>query len=710
MDLAFDLAGGVIPLFFYVVIVAAFIWYLTQERKLTTNYVRELGGWKSLADKLNTAGQISDNLADQAAFFAGLDNAEKNLIRRHFILASESSADPVPEYRHGSFILANPIAYALPNQPSSPYRFVPALLTTIGVAGTFLGISLGLAEFNTKGSSDQMIASAANLLAGMKTAFYTSLGGLASGAVFMLLLSFNQKRRGSEYQVCYWKLDDLAISHSATTLLHGLQPENQERLAEQQLKAAESMNRTNEQLAATIGTLGDSLKELSADKLANTISTAIEQVVRDELAPPMAKIPEVIDDLKPIQQQLEEMLRNFTSEQLAEQLSSAVGEVVKTEIKPPLDQLPAAVEELKEIKQDQGHKLIELLTSAIREEIVQPMMLQTQTVSDSVSQTTQSVDQLSVNVNQMIERLTETTGTLNEFQRDTLTKLQDFAESLKGILTQFKDDTEGTLDRVGTEINNALSTAIDGMTVQRDAFESSAAKAAEAFVEQNATLSKVGEETSALMADAKSNLLEGLGGIDEKVKLMSTAVQAELERFRTEYQDNLTKFFNQQETLLEATLGAQREGLAGVVADFRTAFEEEFQKRKEQYAAIGQIHEDLSNTVRTVQELMEAVGWNNSAIFNQLETTAKTVGVQASKLELAYEKAQTTFSTIMEKVPEEMNNYFTTARANNEKFFDNFDEAAFEVHSKLAQAANLLVTAMQQIETQRASNSELIEP
>lgn len=709
MEFNTEIFGYIITIGFAIAIWTCFVVYIRSEKQLSSQYIQRLSTWKQLTDGLLNANQLSSDHAGQYEALISLSSETKELIRRHFILTSQSSDEPIPQYRHGSYILANPISYALPGQPTSPYRFVPALLTTIGVAGTFVGITYGLADFNTKGTSDQMIASAANLLAGMKTAFYTSLCGLGAGAWFMLLLSRHQKIRAAEYQSCYTALDEIAVSHSATTLLHGLQPENQERLAEQQLQAAESMSRTNEQLANTIGALGSSLQELSADNLAKTISTAIEKVVRDELAPPMAKIPQVIDDLKPIQQRLEDMLANFTSEQIAERLTSAVGEVVKTQIKPPLDQLPAAIEELKEIKQDQGQKLIELLTSAIRDEIVQPVMAQTQTVAESVSQTTQSVDQLSINVNNMIERLTETTGTLNEFQRDTLTKLQDFAESLKGILTQFKDDTEGTLDRVGTEINNALATAIEGMTLQREAFETSAGKAAEAFIEQNATLAKVGEETSALMSDAKTNLLEGLGGIDDKVKLMSQAVQTELERFRIEYQENLTSFFKQQETLLEETLGAQREGLAGVVADFRAAFEDEFEKRKEQYAVIGKIHEDLSETIKTVQELMEAVGWTNSAIFNQLETTAKTVGVQASKLELAYEKAQTTFATIMEKLPEEMNNYFTTAKANNEKFFDNFDEAAFEVHSKLAQAANLLVTAMQQIETQRASSSGLIE-
>ncbi|WP_367279518.1 hypothetical protein [Helicobacter sp. UBA3407] len=54
------------------------------------------------------------------------------------------------------------------------------LLTSLGILGTFIGISIGLATFNPS----DIDSSIANLLAGMKTAFYTSLAGMASSILY----------------------------------------------------------------------------------------------------------------------------------------------------------------------------------------------------------------------------------------------------------------------------------------------------------------------------------------------------------------------------------------------------------------------------------------------------------------------------------------------------------------------------------------------
>jgi hypothetical protein len=279
--------------------------------------------------------------------------------------------------------------------------------------------------------------------------------------------------------------------------------------------------------------------------------------------------------------------------------------------------------------------------------------------------------------------------------------------SLKGILEEFNRDTAGTLEGVSTAINQALHSAIQGMEIQRDAFEASADKAAEAFQEQNSTLRLVGENAKTLMDDARENLLQGLGGIDEKVKLMTAAVQSELEQFRLGYQENLTQFFTQQESLLEQTMGKQRDGLAAVVTDFKSVFEEEYKKRTEQYTRIAGIHENLSISIGAVQQLMEAVGWTETATLNQLDSAARAVSAQIGKLQLTYENAGKTFSNIVEKMPIEMESYFAKSRGVNEQFFNNFDEAAYKVHASLADAANLLVSAMQKLETQWAERSNL---
>lgn len=64
---------------------------------------------------------------------------------------------------------------------NSPFAsYIPMLLTSLGILGTFIGISIGLATFNPS----DIDSSIANLLAGMKTAFYTSLAGMASSILY----------------------------------------------------------------------------------------------------------------------------------------------------------------------------------------------------------------------------------------------------------------------------------------------------------------------------------------------------------------------------------------------------------------------------------------------------------------------------------------------------------------------------------------------
>ena len=57
---------------------------------------------------------------------------------------------------------------------------IPSLVSTLGVLGTFFGITIGLLDFN----SNDLQASIPKLLDGLKTAFFTSLAGMI-GSLFL---------------------------------------------------------------------------------------------------------------------------------------------------------------------------------------------------------------------------------------------------------------------------------------------------------------------------------------------------------------------------------------------------------------------------------------------------------------------------------------------------------------------------------------------
>lgn len=66
-------------------------------------------------------------------------------------------------------------------------NYVPTLLTTTGIFGTFLGIVMGLLDFN----QNDIEASIPSLLEGLKTAFITSLAGILFSLVFKTLSTFS---------------------------------------------------------------------------------------------------------------------------------------------------------------------------------------------------------------------------------------------------------------------------------------------------------------------------------------------------------------------------------------------------------------------------------------------------------------------------------------------------------------------------------------
>lgn len=61
----------------------------------------------------------------------------------------------------------------------------PSLVSTLGVLGTFIGISIGLLNFNP----DELEESIPELLAGLKTAFFTSIAGMISSLVLSKVIN-----------------------------------------------------------------------------------------------------------------------------------------------------------------------------------------------------------------------------------------------------------------------------------------------------------------------------------------------------------------------------------------------------------------------------------------------------------------------------------------------------------------------------------------
>ncbi|MBR6165408.1 MAG: hypothetical protein IKQ45_05725 [Clostridia bacterium] len=83
-------------------------------------------------------------------------------------------------------------------------ELIPNLLTSLGILGTFMGLSRGLSSLNFADSA-QLVEGIPNLLEGMRFAFGTSVAGISCSIVFNML---NRISQGSSYRA----IDDFVIS------------------------------------------------------------------------------------------------------------------------------------------------------------------------------------------------------------------------------------------------------------------------------------------------------------------------------------------------------------------------------------------------------------------------------------------------------------------------------------------------------------------
>ncbi|EPT8080874.1 hypothetical protein ACVS3U_002858 [Vibrio vulnificus] len=764
----------------------------------------------------------------------------------------------VVETKGDLWLTKSPISQMLPSIDSSRYKLIPALLTSIGITGTFLGITLGLSEFTMAGDSKALLASAAELLEGMKTAFYTSLAGLGTSALFMVWMKISSSVLAKAQKELISTLSSQYFEASPIYYLKNMSNEGQKEVLEAQLRSASAMELMGEKMEAT-------------------------------------------------SQSLAQLGTSFNGEVIAKQISTALAESIETSMTPMLGEIKQELSALKDIKEQSQKELVELLIQEMKSELIAPVAEELSKTSAAVTSSNEITSQLNSNIERVVTSTSETVDTINEFQKETMLKLQTFAESLKGILASFKEDTQGAMTSIASEVNTMLNNASQGMDSQRVAFEQSADKAASAFEgmknsleaalderqsaekdlfenvtgrindllsdisssfesqtsvlaqtgetasqmmtqaqkdfemsvqqrreeeskmfvevesrlsnlvenaakgienqqsafeqsadkassafegmknsleaalderqsaekvlfenvtgringllseistsfdnqtsvlaqtgetasnlmnqaqkdfevsvqmrrdeeshlfgemesritglvqnsqaifqEQAEAIKLVGNEASSVMQSAKSELQQGLGDIDSKVKSMSETVQRELEAFRLQYQENLTRYFEQQNDLLEDSLSKQRNGLNDVVDNFRNVFESEYKARHNLLQELTAQYEKLEASAGTLERVAKAIGLNEASKMAELQDAAHTMSREIALLKKEYAKASATFTDITENLPKAMDEYFTRANESFETFFNDFDQSASTIHNKLSQAAGYLINS-----------------
>ncbi|MEZ9281821.1 hypothetical protein AB4082_19410 [Vibrio cyclitrophicus] len=822
-------------------------------------FIRALVSTYSTKAKLKSILKIKGLTDDLVLKPEQLTPVQLTWVTEHLIYSSLEDDFKI-ETNGKQWLSKSPISFMVPSCDTSRYKLVPALLTSIGITGTFLGITIGLSHFSMAGDSKALLSSAAELLEGLKTAFYTSLAGLSTSAIFMALLKWSSSSISNAQQRFLLNISKEYFEASAVYYLKDMGSESQRDAINAQLRSADTIELMGTNIAdalSSFGGVGDS----------------------------------------------------FNGDVIASKVSEAMTGAIETQMVPALDAIKSELSTLKDIKEQSQQELVSLLVKEMKSELIEPVTVELQKTSEAVLESNEVTAELNRNVEKVVTSTAATVSTINDFQKETMVKLQEFAESLKTILTSFSEETQGAMGTIASEVKGMLGDATDGMEKQRIAFEQSSQTAASAFqgikesmdgalserqsaekamfesvtsrintllsevsdsfdnqtqvitktgevasglmtqaqndfeksvesrregekqlfsevemrignllestqtafTQQSDTIKEVGESAQQLMSQAQSdfeksvesrregekqlfsevemrigNLLEstqtaftqqsdtikevgesaqqlmskaqsdfeksvesrregekqlftemenrisklltesqgifqqqtttlretgaeasklmisareeleqGLGDIDNKVLSMSRTVQSELEVFREQYQQNLTKYFKEQNELLDSNLGKQRDGLNGVVDNFRKVFEEEYQTRHTLLKELTAQYQNLEKSAGTLERVAKAIGLNDASKMAELQNAATTMSQEISSLKKEYTTASAAFTQVTEELPKAMDDYYARATKSFETFFNDFDHASSKIHNRLAQAANYLVSAQE---------------
>ena len=637
--------------------------------------------------------------------------------------------------------------------PRSGLNFVPSVLTSIGLLGTFLGIQIALANLDPK----NIQAGIDTLLSGMKTAFTSSLFGLACAAIFIVYLAFStyiQNRskkslRRKLFDINYKSQFDKDVSTELLNAAKEMQSLNSASIGVEVGKAlipifseiSEKLERLSEfkvdQSQDILGKLRDEFIvpiSFQLKESANSTKEASEAVIslKNELGGVSEKLAASIVTIQNFQgntlSQLEGFANNLSSTLVDFQTGTkGVLKEVGEEIKRGVDESILGMNAQREAFSDSATQAAKTFIG-IRTELEAALTTQTESQEKMLqnvgAEIKRGVEESIISMKAQQEAFSDSTNQASQ----TFTGIQTKLES---ALTTQTASQEKMLQNVGAEIKRGVEESIISMKAQQEAFSDSTTQAADtfrdirtelesalttqtasqeqmlqnvedrmntilsntdrAFQQQSNTLKLVGDTASTLMETAGNNLLGTLGNIDGMLQKTRQTVQDELNNFRETYQESLDRFFKEQNNLLGSTLDTQRQGLSDIVIELKTAFQEEAERRKQLSQQLDENLAKIQYTAGVVSKLVNTVGLHDGARIAQMQELSQNMGAQVNNLERSYRDLNTRYEESLRIGNEQLSGYFQRAIEHEQKFFEEADTSTAKLCNTLLKAADYLV-------------------
>ncbi|WP_298444474.1 MotA/TolQ/ExbB proton channel family protein [uncultured Ferrimonas sp.] len=359
-------------------------------------------------------------------------------------------------FERGHVLLLRPAEGIVPPFATAAFKSVPAILTTIGILGTFVGITLGLGALgNDNTGSAELVNQAMGLIEGLGTAFATSIAGMAASFIFMVSLSISFSVQSKSRQKLITEIQKKSKLISGNDLLHQIVEHQKESKSETmdfsslisaiqglidkpsamtseeysaiaQINAVQidsSIDKLRKELIASLAPL--KLDEgVLAQQLGLQVGTVLERNVAKPITDGLSDISHkvsCIDDLvaKTVtRSEIDDSLQRHVSVPITARLHEVVDESRQAN-----QAMYAVSQALEALQQSNANPLTqEQLVVALITQVKQPLVEAIRSVKEDTSQIDSGVDQLTMSSAQVVASLNELSKSrMDEF--DYLVKL-----------------------------------------------------------------------------------------------------------------------------------------------------------------------------------------------------------------------------------------------------------------------------------------------
>jgi hypothetical protein len=601
-------------------------------------------------------------------------------------------------------------------------QFAPTVLTTAGLFGTFVGLTMGLKGLEFK-NDNLDIQSFALLMGNLKAVFVYALSGVFSSLIFMLLNTFVLKLQNSEQSR---QREDLKLGakrhnqdlleiqrnqeHSLEQLyiLQKKQLDNQ--LLMQQDIAKLQFDNDNAQLAQLISTgvvqglkpLLLEIKTAVADQGTEAIKKVLEDLKTEILLPMNGALNQTNDALKETTDAVKATIQSIENAQAHNaRLIEAVGtasekmENASEKMNGLVDKINGTVAHMDDIQVAQKVSLDgfnqELQTNLARikpaieegldtakDALIGAIDTASTLMSTSIESTSKNMQHnietvLNQSGTQLKEAVTEATTKLNQSVTDTIAKQN---ESINHSFKQF----DASQDKLNT-ILNTFSTGMNGH-LDRMATE----------------LEKVGKNAESVINTASNNLERTLGDIDEKLLRMASGLEQSLELFRKQYQESLTLYLDEQTKNLDGFLNRQNEQLEQTIGQQREGLVEVTNSLTEQFKFMDEKQRDI-NSSHT--QLIKVINGTGISILPKVESIARELNRGEEKLSQELVKSSQhlddvakALESLGEDLPPAFEKAFQQLDKNYKQAFEDLDHGLKDAVNRLGTTVGALAQAI----------------